>query len=125
MSWAPVLAVTELGPGEVRAVLVDGLEVVVWRAADGRVAACDARCPHQWSHLEAEGVVDGDELVCTAHFWRFDGDGRGTKLTVKGRRDDKADIRTFPVREVDGVVEVEVGGTEPADGDHLPPSEPA
>lgn len=125
MSWAPVLAASELGPGEVRAVLVDGLEVVVWRAIDGRVVACDARCPHQWSHLEAEGVVDGDELVCTAHFWRFDGDGRGTKLSVKGRRDDKADIRTFAVREVDGAIEVEVGSTDPAGPDPISSSDPA
>lgn len=80
---------------------------------------------HQWSHLEAEGVVDGDELVCTAHFWRFDGDGRGTKLSVKGRRDDKADIRTFAVREVDGAIEVEVGSTDPAGPDPISSSDPA
>jgi nitrite reductase/ring-hydroxylating ferredoxin subunit len=24
----------------------------------------EARCPHQWSHLGGEGVVEGDELVC-------------------------------------------------------------
>ncbi len=32
----------------------------------------EARCPHEWSHLGAEGVVDGPEIVCAAHFWRFD-----------------------------------------------------
>ena len=60
-----------------------------------------ARCPHQWSHLAAEGVVDGDELVCAAHFWRFDVDGRGTKLNVGGRRDDKSDLEVFECREDD------------------------
>lgn len=108
MSWAPVLTAADVAPGEVRSVLVHGFEVVVWRAVDGRLAACDARCPHQWSHLEAEGVVDGDELVCTAHFWRFDPAGHGTKLSIKGRRDDKADVRSYPVREVDGAIEVDV-----------------
>ncbi|MEZ5143904.1 MAG: Rieske 2Fe-2S domain-containing protein [Acidimicrobiales bacterium] len=108
MTWVSLLPSAEVGPGEIRAVVPAGREVVVWRAADGRLSVCDARCPHQWSHLEAEGVVDGDELVCTAHFWRFDVDGHGTKLSVKGRRDEKADLMTYPCRECDGVIEADL-----------------
>ena len=35
----------------------------------------------------------------------FDGDGRGTKLNVKGRRDPKADIAVFECRENAGRIE--------------------
>lgn len=78
---------------------VDDLELVVWRDQRGQLCVMEARCPHQWSHLGVEGVVDGCELVCTSHFWRFDRDGAGTKLAMSGRRDSKARIRTFPVKE--------------------------
>jgi len=72
----------------------------------GALSACDARCPHQWSHLAGAGVVDGEELVCLSHFWRFDTDGHGSKLAMNGRRDPKSDVATFSVREVDGRIEV-------------------
>lgn len=108
MTWRSLLPADELAPAGVRSVVVAGREVVAWRTAGGVPAVCDARCPHQWSHLEAEGVVDGDELVCTAHFWRFATDGTGTKLSVKGRRDPKADIASFPCREVDGMLEADL-----------------
>jgi nitrite reductase/ring-hydroxylating ferredoxin subunit len=68
----------------------------------------DARCPHQWSYLAGEGLVDGEELVCAAHFWRFDRQGRGTKRNLFGRRDDKAGIEVFPTRERDGIIEAEL-----------------
>ena len=83
-------------------------DLVVWRTFDGRACVMEARCPHQWSHLGAEGFVDGDEIVCTAHFWRFAIDGTGTKLNVNGRRDIKADIDVMPCDERDGAVWVSV-----------------
>jgi phenylpropionate dioxygenase-like ring-hydroxylating dioxygenase large terminal subunit len=86
-------------------------ELVVWRGHDGVVCVMDARCPHQWSHLGAEGVVDGDELVCAAHFWRFDRTGAGSKVNIKGRRDAKADVAVFEARERDGLIEVRLPPT--------------
>ena len=91
-----------LSPGSIAAVTVDDLDLVVWRTESGRLCLMDARCPHQWSHLEAEGVVAGEEIVCAAHFWRFDPDGVGVKVAMNGRRDRKADIGVYPVEEVDG-----------------------
>jgi len=95
-----------VAPGTVATAVLGAQELVVWRTLDGEVVVSDARCPHQWSHLAAEGVVDGCELVCLSHWWRFDPDGRGTKVNVKGRRDAKGDIEVFPSREHEGRVQV-------------------
>ena len=92
--------------GSATAVEVGGEEIVVWRTASGALSACDARCPHQWSHLAGAGVVDGEELICLSHFWRFDTEGHGSKMAMNGRRDPKGDVATFAVREVDGRIEV-------------------
>lgn len=106
--WTDIGAAADVEAGEVCAVEVGEADLVVWRGANGRLCVMEARCPHQWSHLEAEGFVDGDEIVCAAHFWRFGQDGRGTKLNVKGRRDVKSDIEVYPCREVDGRLQVAV-----------------
>jgi phenylpropionate dioxygenase-like ring-hydroxylating dioxygenase large terminal subunit len=106
--WRPVLAADAVGPGQTAEIELGELDLVAWRSRDGLLTVCDSRCPHEWSHLAFEGVVDGDELVCTAHFWRFDAEGRGTKLNVKGRRDPKSDVAVVPSRERDGMIEVAI-----------------
>ncbi len=98
--WVALTGRDTVAPGDV--VAVDEHDVVVWSTAAGRVCVMDARCPHQWSHLGAEGAVVGEELVCASHFWRFDAEGNGAKLSMNGRRDVKAPIDVFPSREVDG-----------------------
>jgi nitrite reductase/ring-hydroxylating ferredoxin subunit len=106
MPWVRIGDATDLGVGEIVAYDVANRELVAWRDARGEPCVMDARCPHQWSHLAAEGIVAGDEVVCGAHFWRFDRRGHGTKVNVNGRRDDKADIDVFDCRELDGALEV-------------------
>jgi phenylpropionate dioxygenase-like ring-hydroxylating dioxygenase large terminal subunit len=108
MAWVQIASSDAVGPGEVLGVDREPLELVVWRAEDGGVCVMDARCPHQWSYLGGEGFVDGDELVCAAHFWRFDCGGQGSKRNVLGRRDAKADIAVFPAVERDGAIHAEL-----------------
>lgn len=88
-----------VAPGAIVDLEIDGVEVVVWRAMSGRLCATDARCPHQWSHFAAEGVVDGDELVCTSHLWRFDTDGAGCRIDGKGGREPVIGLAVYPVHE--------------------------
>lgn len=106
VTWTDLGVAADLVVGEIRAVEVGETDLVVWRGTNDRACVMVARCPHQWSHLGAEGFVDGDEIVCTGHFWRFDQNGRGTKLNVRGRRDVKADIDVYACREVDGRLQV-------------------
>ncbi len=106
-----VVVAVGLSPGAVAEAQVGDLDLVVWRTATGRPCVADARCPHQWSHLAYEGAVVEDELVCLAHFWRFDPDGRGTKVNVNGRRDDKADIATYECRDDGAAVWLRVPGS--------------
>lgn len=107
-TWVDLAAADAVEAGQIVAAAVGEEDVVVWRAFDGTPCVMEARCPHEWSHLAAEGFVDGDEIVCTAHFWRFDQAGTGVKLNVKGRRDPKADIAVFPCRERDGRIEAQI-----------------
>lgn len=107
--WVALMGAGALAPGSISGHSIGEVDLVVWRTAGGRLVAMDARCPHQWSHLEAEGVVDGEEILCTAHFWRFDAGGVGTKVNISGRRDPKADIVTYRVRERGDQIAVRLG----------------
>lgn len=66
----------ELWDGEMRAVVVDDVPVLLTHV-EGAVCAYVDRCPHLGTRL-SEGRLDGRELTCRAHHWRFDivsGDG--------------------------------------------------
>jgi phenylpropionate dioxygenase-like ring-hydroxylating dioxygenase large terminal subunit len=103
-----VAACASVGIGAIRAVSIGDLDLVVWRTAAGEIRACEARCPHQWNHLAAVGQVEGDEIVCAVHYWRFDGAGTGTVRLVDGTRVPMRDIATYPCHEVDGRVAVQL-----------------
>ena len=108
LRWEPLVGAAAVAPGEIVEATIGDRDLVVWRTVSGEPCVMEARCPHQWSHLGAEGVVDGDEIVCLTHLWRFRTDGSGWKVNVNGRRDRKGDTEAFTCREHDGTIEVEV-----------------
>ena len=94
----------DLGPRVVCPVEVDHREYVVWRGASGALGSAPRWCPHlDWDLTE--GVVVGDELVCSGHGWSFDCAGHAFKRSELGRIDPKDDIETLRLVEVGGVIE--------------------
>jgi len=105
VDWVRLLPSGAVARGECCTAVVAGHDdLVVWRTLDGLLCVMDARCPHQWSDLGAEGVVDGEVLVCTSHFWCFDVSGAGWKQAMSGRRDEKAGPTVFDAKEEDGSI---------------------
>ena len=102
-SWVVLTASSAVDTAGV--VPVDPFDVVVWRTAAGSACVMESRCPHEWTHLGAEGVVDGDELVCCSHLWRFTTSGAGSTLGRDGTRTERASIGVFPCREIDDRIE--------------------
>jgi nitrite reductase (NADH) small subunit len=84
---------------------VDGYEVFVL-AHDGNLHAFQNRCIHKQREL-AKGVVLNGKLVCPGHQWAFALDS-GWEAIKEERQP------MFPVRVVDGIVEVDVTVPEPA-----------
>lgn len=65
----PSVPVAELQEGKGRRVRVGEEEVAVFRC-NGTAYAVQDRCPHAGASL-AEGVVDGTEVICPEHGYRF------------------------------------------------------
>jgi nitrite reductase (NADH) small subunit len=57
--------------GARRARRADGVEIAIFRAAEGRVFALLDRCPHRGGPL-SQGIVFGDKVACPLHNWTID-----------------------------------------------------
>ena len=71
--WQPLLPSHQLGHRPLLRWLA-GERIVLFRTAAGQAAALADSCSHRRMSLAA-GRVQGDQLVCAYHGWRFGGDG--------------------------------------------------
>ncbi len=95
----------EIGEGEIRAFDIGGLEIAVARC-DGELYAVTNICSHAHAYL-AEGELDTDDCTveCPLHGARFDlATGRVRALPAT------EPIDTYPLRVVDGQIEVALDG---------------
>jgi vanillate O-demethylase monooxygenase subunit len=76
--WHPVGYAEEL-TGAPRATVLLGEPLVLWRDSAGGVHAFRDVCVHRGTALSL-GAVEGDEIVCPYHGWRYRGDGACTAI---------------------------------------------
>jgi nitrite reductase (NADH) small subunit len=96
--FLPVGEAASFPPGYGRTVHVAGREFAVYNL-DGQFYAIDDQCPHRGGPLGA-GLLDKGEVVCPLHGWSFD---LKTGACLSGA--DRA-VKTYPVRIVDGEVQI-------------------
>lgn len=112
--WYWLLESRALRRGRVKPARLMGYDLAVWRGQDGIVRALDAQCPHMGAHL-ARGRVEGNELRCFFHRWRYDQDGRCTDIPcLPPGAGNRVRTRAWRVREAYGLVWLWLG---PADAD--------
>ena len=77
---------------------VAGEPVVLFRRADGTLAALLDRCPHRWAPLSM-GRVEGNGLRCMYHGIRFGGDGQCLEVPEQKGAPAALTVRSYPVVE--------------------------
>jgi nitrite reductase (NADH) small subunit len=101
MSWVDVGPESALPPRGARTLKIGSLEIAVFRTGTGDVFALRDQCPHRGGPL-SQGIVHGGRVTCPLHEWVIDlKTGRATGV-------DEGCTPTFPVRIVDGRVEIEL-----------------
>ena len=93
----------EVAPGEVRVVDANGKSLALGHCADGSWGAIDNVCTHDGGVL-GEGELEECMVECPRHGARFDlltGEVRALPAVFP--------VNAYPVRVVDGVVQVDVG----------------
>lgn len=102
--WVNVASIDSFVPGSKAVVDVDGTDVAVFNL-DGELHAIEDLCSHDHECLlcteDAEGSIDGHEIICPAHGARFD-IRTGKALTAPAYED----IAVLPTRVEEGMVQV-------------------
>lgn len=102
--WYVIADAAEVRTGRPLSVRRFGEEMVLWRDAEGRVVGLPDRCPHRGVPLH-NGKVEGGDIECPFHGFRFDGRGQCTRMPCEG--DDPGLVsryrtRSFVLREAHG-----------------------
>lgn len=104
-AWYPVLRSDELTVAPVKITVIQ-TDIVLFRDANGVAHGLSAYCPHRGCDL-ACATVNGDELVCAFHGWRFNLAGHCTCIPanrVGMQIPPSAQLNRFPTCERMGLV---------------------
>ncbi len=97
--WVRAAARSDLAEGEVIGVEIAGHSIALYDA-DGNLFATDNICTHAYACL-SDGWLDGEVIECPLHAARFD--IRSGKVLDPPATED---LKTYPVRIVDGEIQV-------------------
>lgn len=112
--WHPVAYTDELeGAGPLSTCLLD-VDLVVYKSGDRYVVARDL-CIHRGARISG-GWIEGDEIVCPYHGFRYGADGRCTRVPAQPETaiPRKLCLQTFPAVNRYGVIWTCLAGTEAA-----------
>ncbi len=101
--WVSVGEFGSLRAGRGRVVTAEGARLALFREGDV-VRAVDDSCPHQGASL-GEGSVFQGNVICPWHSWAFDLETGACPNAPSIR------VRSYPVRVVEGRIEVDLDGT--------------
>jgi len=115
--WQPVYHSVDLKPGRPVSLRIMGEDFTLYRGesggSGGAVHLVAPRCPHRGTRLAA-GRVEGEDLRCFYHGWKFRADGQCIEQPAEESFFAKnVCIRTWPVREYLGLVFAYLGEGAP------------
>jgi phenylpropionate dioxygenase-like ring-hydroxylating dioxygenase large terminal subunit len=108
-AWADEITDSKLVP---RTIMKE--PVVLYRKADGNVAAIEDRCAHRFAPLHLGKIVGGDRIQCPYHGLEFDGSGACVK-NPHGTKNipPRARVKGYPVIEKHKAIWVWMGSAQP------------
>lgn len=113
MFWQPVARGEDLPAGRAKPMRIMGEDFTLYRGESGTPHAVEFRCAHRSTQLST-GWIEGDDLRCIYHGWKYDSTGRC--LEQPGEPEPFADrirIRSYPTEEYLGLIFVYFGEGEP------------
>ena len=117
--WYPLAWSRELKPGRSLAARFAGDPIVLVRPKEGPVFALEDRCAHRQVPL-SNGLVEGCTVRCGYHGWAYNEAGKCIDVPYLGKGKLPNGVRSYPCREVEGVILVFPGDPAKADAVPLP-----
>lgn len=111
----------EIRRGEILERKLANQSLVMFRGADGKVAALADRCPHRFAPLHVGELTSSQTLRCRYHGLEFGSDGRCTHNPHgDGRIPAAARVPSYPIAERHGILWLWLGEPQAADETKLP-----
>jgi len=98
IGWFAVGTTSDVEPGQAKPLRYFGKDLVLFRTQSGEIALLDAFCPHLGAHLGHGGRVEGEEIACPFHAWRFGTDGLCKAVPYAKRMPKQASLRRWPTK---------------------------
>lgn len=99
-NWLPVGRVEDIPRQGARVVSTAEGPIALFRTVDNEIFALRDRCPHRGGPL-SQGIVHGKRVACPLHDWKIHLD------TGLAAAPDKGCVARYPVRVVNGLVELQ------------------
>ena len=110
MFWQPVAVSHSIKPGNAKPLRVMGENLTLYRGESGRAYLVAGRCAHRRTVLHT-GWVQGDEIRCMYHGWKYAGTGQCTEAPAEGANSAaRIKIDGYPVHEYCGLIFAYLGG---------------
>ncbi len=111
--WQPVMRARDLAPGRAKPLEMLGEKFTLYRGTEGTAHLVGPTCAHRRTPLSI-GWVEGDDIRCRYHGWRFDCTGQCVEQPNEDRPfSEKVRIPAYPTREYAGLVFAYLGEGEP------------
>jgi vanillate O-demethylase monooxygenase subunit len=116
-TWQPVARSKDVAEGRIAGYRLLGEDLAITRFPGGRLMVSQAACPHKGMRLEC-GRVDGGQLRCAYHGWRFDAAGACVNIPSLiepvPNKQEQARLATHAVRERYGLIWARLDAEEAA-----------
>jgi 5,5'-dehydrodivanillate O-demethylase len=110
--WQPVGVSDKLAAATARPIRIMGELLTLYRGQSGKAFLVGGVCAHRRTLLHT-GWVQGDEVRCMYHGWKYDGAGRCTEAPAEGGEfAAKVRIPGYPVQEYGGLIFAYMGKGE-------------
>jgi 5,5'-dehydrodivanillate O-demethylase len=113
--WQPVAVSSSIKAGAARPLRVMGESLTLYRGEGGKAHLVAGRCAHRLTLLHT-GWVQGDDIRCIYHGWKYNGTGQCTEAPAEGAATAaKVRIAGYPTHEYCGLIFAWLGeGAAPA-----------
>lgn len=121
--WYVAAPSRDVKKGGMTPLTILGEQIILLRDDKGEVSALRDFCPHRGIPLRY-GKFDGCSLTCCYHGWKFNMQGTCTEIPALPTGDttdvSKIKAKTYPVREIDGLIWIFIGTAEPGEPPAMP-----
>ncbi len=101
--WYIALPSKELKKGQVKTVHINDVKIIVYRTEKGNIHSLDAFCPHMGVDLGL-GKVEGEEIKCFFHHWKFDKNANCTDIPCKEEAPKNLKFSSYSTQEKYGYI---------------------